>query len=169
MRPAALAVLLAACGPADPALQAWHGPVRVTAAARADGGCDATPQEVAPESPWLFVAVARGAPDLLSLYWCDGPEECPTLPWSTVALDRLTPKAVSGVWGQVGLVGDSLCSVRWDGVDGERDGDEVRLTVRGYLRPDLQVTAPEECDALLADLIDDVCDTVWTLEGTAGE
>lgn len=168
MRGLAAAVLLAGCGPRDEALEAWHGAVEVTAATRADGDCDAEPAPVEPETDWLFVAVARGTPDVMSLYWCDGPEDCPPVPWTSVGLQTLQPKRISGTWGQVGLIGETLCSVRWDGVDGTRDGDAVHLEVRGYFRGDLDVQAPEECDALLVELIDTACDTVWTFDGVGG-
>lgn len=156
-----VAIGAAGCA-ADPALDAWHGAIRVDSVLRADGACDAEPAEVEPDEPYLFVAVERGYPDVTSLYWCSDPKTC-TTPFDTSALTSLTETTLTADLAAAEPFA-GLCTLRWNDVVASQDASgRVSLTYRTGLTE--EELPEQDCIALVDTAIGGVCDAVLTISG----
>jgi hypothetical protein len=150
----------------DPERDAWHGAFKLDLAQEALGACDAELVEYDNPEPYVFVAVERGIPDVGTVYWCDGPEDC-TAPFATVWLRTFTLDELTGD-AATGSAHGSLCSVQWTDLAASQEGDQVELTVRTGMT-DKAIPAGADCNEIAQDDIGEGCDAVLVLSGTRVE
>lgn len=150
----------------DPERDAWHGAFKLDSGQQGLDACDAALVEYDNPEPYVFVAVERGLPDVGSLYWCNGPEDC-DVPFATVWLRTLTETELTGD-AVTGEAHGELCTVRWTDLAASQQGDQVELTVRTSLFEQL-IPASEDCQTFAEDHVGEECDAVLVLSGTRVE
>lgn len=166
MRFAVLCALMFACEPADPLVDAWHAAIDLSSASESLEGCDAEPQTIDPYAPYVFVAVDRGTPDLVTLYWCSDPEEC-TSPLASAYLKTFELDRLDGDQ-HAGEAHGALCSITWTQVSAVKQGTNVDLTIRTGIS-DEAIQEGQDCEELAADRVGEECTGVLLLSGQQTE
>lgn len=150
----------------DPEVDAWHGAIELSAARLAVDDCAGELVDADPVDPYLFLAVDRGVPDLASVYWCDGAEEC-DVPSGSVYVAELTVDHIAGSLAEP-VVNIGFCNVYWFDLDATRAegaaGAQVTMTYRAG-RADADDLTPDECAEFGPSAIGVGCLEVWELEG----
>jgi hypothetical protein len=150
----------------DPQRDAWHGAFKLESAQEGLDSCEAELVEYDNPEPYVFVAVERGIPDVGTLYWCDGPEECEA-PVATVWLRTFTLTELTGD-AATGEAHGNLCTARWTDLAASQEGDQVELTLRTGLSDEVIPTGGD-CDVVAQETIGKSCDAVLVLSGTRVE
>jgi hypothetical protein len=149
----------------DPLIAAWHAPYEVQSYEVGTGSCDAALAPAEPDTPYLFFAVALGEPDVISLYWCEEPRNCPIEPWVTAAPAEIDSDHAEGATAGAFTLSDTTCNVFYDSVVADLDGDTVTADVARWFPDEIfTVENPSDCEELARDAIGVECDEVSHVE-----
>ncbi|MEO0600180.1 MAG: hypothetical protein AAF211_02020 [Myxococcota bacterium] len=150
-----------------PVATAWNGVFEVESLLR-DPGCEVPTTETEPPLP--FVGLGYGADvgidlEVLTVFWCETPTQCITLPQANAWLDVATEEQVSGSFGEAELVAANVCAGLYNAI-------EATQTPNGRLTLDIVLANPEpvtvadedECVAFLEDIAANQCDERLLIE-----
>jgi hypothetical protein len=147
----------------DPEVDAWHRSMEVTSATLATETCDAEPVEAEPVEDYLLTAINRGVPDISSLYWCTGPEEC-DVPYGSVVLTEFTENTLVGDISEP-IVDIGGCTFLWFDLAATRtDEGVVDLHFRSG-RLDVAELDPDACVESAVAAIGEACLETWHVTG----